>query len=189
MKSYIFKKIHLKPIFNSYAIFQMLILRVCDLWQNKMYNATNLSTLCGPTCTVPRISSCSMSGQHAAKAYRSLSDTLLKCKKQQKSSSHFTDWVLSLILSCLMTLLTLFHVSEYHNFWKTARWYIWKINDLPLTNCFSYRNILQNGVKSLSKMLKKKKRLLVVEKLKILNISDHTVWFKFRPNVVQVRIK
>ena len=43
-----------------------------------------------------------------------------------------------------------------------------KINSLPLTYCFSYKSFLQNGVKSLSKMVKK--TLVFVQRQKILNV-------------------
>ena len=63
-----------------------------------------------------------------------------------------TDWVF--YWSDLVQLLTWLHVVDYHNF-GTVKYSILKINSLPLNNCFSFRNVLQNGVNSLSKMVLK----------------------------------
>ena len=63
-----------------------------------------------------------------------------------------------------------------------------KINNLPLNTSFSDKNIFQNGVNVFVENGFKKTRFFV-KKLKILYISDITVWFQFRQPVVQVRIK
>ena len=49
-----------------------------------------------------------------------------------------------------MQLLTWLHVSDYRDFWKTERWKSGN-NSSALNNCFSYRNVFQNGVNALSK--------------------------------------
>ena len=54
-----------------------------------------------------------------------------------------------------------------------------KINSLPLNNCFSHRNVLQNGAKAQCQKWFLKTRFFV-NKVTILNILDHTIWFKFR---------
>ena len=51
---------------------------------------------------------------------------------------------------------------------------------------FSYRNILQNGVKDLSKLVFLKKPQIFVKKLKIMYHLDHTIWFKFCQHAVQM---
>ena len=61
-----------------------------------------------------------------------------------------------------------------------------KINSLPLNSCFSYRNVLQDGVNPLSKIVLKTRSF--VKKFKILYILDHMTWFKFRQYLVQIRI-
>ena len=48
-----------------------------------------------------------------------------------------------------------------------------KIKCLPLNNCFNCRNVLQNGIKALSKMVLKTQ--VFVKKLKILYISNHNL--------------
>ena len=47
----------------------------------------------------------------------------------------------------------------------------------PLNNCFSHRNLFQNGVNALSKMVLK--ALVFVMKLKISCSLDHTILLKF----------
>ena len=55
------------------------------------------------------------------------------------------------------------------------------INSLPLNDCFSYRNILQNGVKPLSKMVLKFP--VFCRKIQILYISDQsTLVYRFCSN-------
>ena len=55
---------------------------------------------------------------------------------------------------------------------------ILKVNSLPtVNNCFSCRNVLQNGVNALSKMVFKSS--IFCQKLNILYILDHAIWFKF----------
>ena len=54
-----------------------------------------------------------------------------------------------------------------------------RIIGLPLHNCLSYRNVLENGAK-LGVLSKRSKDLKILE---------HTVWFKFCQQVVQIRIK
>ena len=49
--------------------------------------------------------------------------------------------------------LTWLHVLDYHNFGDTEKWL--KINNLPSYNCFSHRNVLQNGVNVLLKVVLK----------------------------------
>ena len=67
-----------------------------------------------------------------------------------------TDWVFHTGRICHVwfQLLTWLHVSDYHIF-GTVKDSSLKINSLPLNNCFSYRNVLQNGVNSLSKKVLK----------------------------------
>ena len=45
----------------------------------------------------------------------------------------------------------IFNLVTRRKFWNTEDYRL-KINSLPLNNCFSYRNVLQNGVNTLSKM-------------------------------------
>ena len=66
--------------------------------------------------------------------------------------------------------------------------YSLKINSLPIEYGCSDKNVLQNGVNSLSKVTLQKSDFFV-QNLKILYISENTIWFKFRQYVVQIRIK
>ena len=59
------------------------------------------------------------------------------------------------------------------------------INSLASNNCFNHRNVLQNGINILSKMVIH----FFVEKLKILYTSDQTILFKFHQHVVQILFK
>ena len=52
------------------------------------------------------------------------------------------------------TTLTWLHVSDYLNFWNTEDRSL-VINILASYNSFSYRNVFQNGVSALSKMVLK----------------------------------
>ena len=60
-------------------------------------------------------------------------------------------------------------------------------NSLAFNNCFSFRNIYQNGVKALSKIAFKNP--VFCQKAQILYISDRTIMFKFYQHVVQTHIK
>ena len=46
----------------------------------------------------------------------------------------------------------LVHVSDYCNIWNTENGSL-EINSLALNNCFSYRNVFQNFVNALSKIV------------------------------------
>ena len=59
-----------------------------------------------------------------------------------------------------------------------------KFNNLPFINYFSYRNVLQNRAKALSKMVLKNRTF--VKKVKNLYISEHMILFKFCQHVVQI---
>ena len=52
-----------------------------------------------------------------------------------------------------------------------------QIDSLVLNICFSYRNVFQNGVNALSKMVLKNR--LFVKKLKISRGLENTILFKF----------
>ena len=60
-------------------------------------------------------------------------------------------------------------------------------SNLPLITYFSYNNVLQNGAKTLSKMVLK--NLSFVKNMIILYISDHILWFKFCQHMVKIHIK
>ena len=96
-------------------------------------------------------------------------------------------------LPCLVQHLTWLRVSECRNFWNNER----KIYTLA----FSYRNVFQNGVNSLSKLVIKIRVFCLfvfvfvfvfvlfcfvfVKKLKISCSLDHTILFKFHKHKVQ----
>ena len=65
---------------------------------------------------------------------------------------------------------------DYRNFWNQWKDGSLEINSLALNNCFSYRNIIQNGVNALSKMFLETR--FFVKKLKISYSLDHTILFK-----------
>ena len=54
-----------------------------------------------------------------------------------------------------------------------------EINPLASNNCFSYRNVFQNGFNALSKMVLKSLIFEGVKKLKISRSLDHTILIKF----------
>ena len=62
-----------------------------------------------------------------------------------------------------------------------------QINSLALNNRFSNRNVFQNGVNALSKMVLKTP--FFRQKAQISCSLDHTVLFKFHQHVVQIFIK
>ena len=66
-----------------------------------------------------------------------------------------------------------------------------KINSLPSNNCFSYRNVLQNGINALSKMGLKNSFFFFCPKAQIMYrpILDHMICFKISQHIVQIRIK
>ena len=62
------------------------------------------------------------------------------------------------------------------------------LNTLASWNCFTCRNLFQNGANDMSECLYHLKRLYV-KKLKILCSSDHPILIKFRHLVVNIVIK
>ena len=94
-------------------------------------------------------------------------------------SSHW-DWS---GLPCLVQLLTCLQVSECHDFWIILRWKT--LNEyFSINNNFSYRNVFQNNVNSLSKMvikthffLSKSSKLYVFRPYYFVQISL-ALWFK-----------
>ena len=57
-----------------------------------------------------------------------------------------------LVCHVCMTSLFWFHVSNYHNFWNNERWKS-VLNTLASWNCFTCRNLLQNGANDMSECL------------------------------------
>ena len=55
-------------------------------------------------------------------------------------------------LPCLLQLLTWLYVSEYRSFWNMKDGSLW-ICSLASFNCFTYRNLYQNGAYDMSKMI------------------------------------
>ena len=55
-------------------------------------------------------------------------------------------------LPCFVLLFTWLHVFDYHNFWKTEKWQS-ENSQFTIKCCFSHRNVLQNCVNSLSKIV------------------------------------
>ena len=53
---------------------------------------------------------------------------------------------------CLQHLLFWFHVSNYRNFWNNERWKS-VLNTLASWNCFTCRNLFQNGANDMSECL------------------------------------
>ena len=58
------------------------------------------------------------------------------------------------------------------------------INSLASNNCFSHRNIFQNGVNTLSKLVNH-----FLSKSSKMYSLDHTILFKVHQHVVQILIK
>ena len=56
----------------------------------------------------------------------------------------------NIALRLLTNMVTHVRLPLFLEHWKIV---VWKVNCLPLNNCFSYRNILQNGVNYLSTMV------------------------------------
>ena len=94
-----------------------------------------------------------------------------------------------------MQFLTWLQVSDYRNIsliFGTLKDGSLQINGLPINNCFIYRNVFQNDVNSLSKIVlktKQKQKRFPVLKVTILYISDHSILFKSYQHAVQTRIK
>ena len=61
-----------------------------------------------------------------------------------------TECFILIVSAMFGATLTWLHVSDYHNFWNLKNSSL-KINSLPLNDCFSHTNVLQNGVSALSK--------------------------------------
>ena len=61
-----------------------------------------------------------------------------------------------------------------------------KINSLSLKNCFSYRNVLQNGVNDSSKKIKNS---FFCQKVQLCYTYNQMICFKFGQHVVQMHIK
>ena len=57
-----------------------------------------------------------------------------------------------LVLPCFLQLYSGLHVSDYHDFWNTERLKSYDYFFFAPNNCFSYRNIFQNGVDALAKL-------------------------------------
>ena len=55
-------------------------------------------------------------------------------------------------LTCLLQLLTWLHMSDYHNFWKMEDGSL-LTHILAWFNCFTNRNLFQNGYNDISKMV------------------------------------
>ena len=86
-----------------------------------------------------------------------------------------TVWVFKTDRSAMFGAL---HVSDYRSFWNTERWNL-QINSLASNNCFSHRNVFQNGVNALSKIAFKNPGFFF-KKLKILCSSYRTFFSNFR---------
>ena len=75
-------------------------------------------------------------------------------------------------------------MSDYRNFWNTERWKSFNYT-LASNIFFSYRNIFQNGVDALPKIVD----AFLSKKLKLSSSSDYPIMFKFCYPVAQTLIK
>ena len=90
-------------------------------------------------------------------------------------------------LPCLLHLLFWFHVPNYHNFWNNERWKSC-IKYFSIMNCFTCRNLFQNGANDMSECLTCE-RSFCKKSSKNLYSSDHLILIKFRQLVVNIVIK
>ena len=90
-------------------------------------------------------------------------------------------------LPCLQHLLLWFHMSNYRNFWNNERWKS-VLNTLASCNCFTCRNLFQNGANDMSECLTFETAFRK-KKLKILYSLDHPILIKFRQLVVKIVVK
>ena len=90
-------------------------------------------------------------------------------------------------LPCLVPLLTWLHVSDYTVIFGTLKDDSLKVNSLPLNYCFSHRNVFQNGVNTLSKMvnqfLSKSSKFCIVRTIRIYS-NFTSMWSKYLSNNV-----
>ena len=96
-----------------------------------------------------------------------------------------TYWDFILVGCAIMVqLLTWLHMQDYHDF-GIPKYISLKINSLPLNNFFSATGKRLAKWRQRFFFFKWLKKLGFCQKLKILYISEHTIWFKFHQYIIQ----